>query len=475
MPLMPELCEPQEDRSPALIAVSAVFESFGRALVCLDSSFRIVHASAHLRRLLGDGIVDGMLGQTVDVLLGEELFAPGGALRHVLEHGERREGWRATLRLPDGSSHVFSISAAPLVHDRFGICDPSVAYVIIIRASEGDQMLGTSAPLVFSGMIARSTAMSHLFQLVQNLQTSDSTILLTGESGTGKEVLARAIHANSSRGAGRFVAVNSAAMPAELLESELFGHVRGAFTGAVRDRMGRVELAAGGTLFLDEIGDMPLQLQVKLLRFLQEKTFERIGESVSRKADVRVIAATHVDLRRAIVEGRFREDLYYRLRVVPIEIPPLRARREDIEPLAQYLLARVTARHGRSVRFSPDALRALLRYSWPGNVRELENAIEYAVAVGRGQTIMPEDLPIEVTELSGVYLSPAHSAYDLPADRPEARERLRVGVPSHARDGERDFLRAILDQHQWRREEAARSLGISRTTLWRRMREAGLI
>ena len=461
MAAMTERCEPEEIPSPALIAVSTVFESFNRALVCLDAEFRILHLSELLRREAGEEAAGALLGQPIGQLLGDDLFAPGGALRHVLENGERREGWRATMRLADGTSRLFSISAAPLVHDRFGICDPRVAYIIIVRPAEEDPLAGTTSPMVFSGMIARSNAMSHLFQLVQNLQTSDATILLTGESGTGKEVLAHAIHANSTRKDGRFVAVNTAAMPAELLESELFGHVRGAFTGAVRDRVGRVELATGGTLFLDEIGDMPLQLQVKILRFLQEKTFERVGDSQTRKADVRVIAATHIDLRKAIAEGRFREDLYYRLRVVPIEIPPLRARREDIEPLAQYLLARVATRHGRAVRFSPDSLRTLLRYSWPGNVRELENAIEYAIAVGRGQTIQPEDLPVEITEPLALpfTLSPQQQ------DAPQLR----------GRTDEREFLRAMLDQHHWRRDDAARSLGISRTTLWRRMREAGLI
>lgn len=447
-------CEPEKTPPPPLIAVSTVFESFGRGLVCLDGAFRIVHVSEYLRRLLGDATVDALAGAPITQLLGDELFAPGGAIRHVLEAGERREGWRATLRTADGTAHVFSISAAPLVHDRFGICDPGVAYVIIIRPAEEDTVTGAEGPLVFAGMIARSKAMAHLFQLVQNLQTSEATILLTGESGTGKEVLARAIHANSERSGGKFVAVNSAAMPADLLESELFGHVRGAFTGAVRDRVGRVELASGGTLFLDEVGDMPLQLQVKILRFLQEKTFERVGDSQTRKADVRVIAATHVDLRKAIIEGRFREDLYYRLRVIPIEIPPLRARREDIEPLANYLLARVSARHGRAVRFSPEAVRALLRYPWPGNVRELENAIEYAIAVGRGQTIQPEDLPLEVTEM-------------VPDRRPDA--------PPAPPSDERAILKAVLDDHQWRRDSAAKALGVSRTTLWRRMREAGLI
>jgi transcriptional regulator with PAS, ATPase and Fis domain len=212
-----------------------------------------------------------------------------------------------------------------------------------------------------------------------------------------------------------------------------------------------VEVAARGTLFLDEIGDLPLKLQVKLLRFLQERTFERVGDSYTRKADVRIIAATNIDLRRAIAEGRFREDLYYRLRVVPIEIPPLRERREDVEPLARFLLGRVASRHGRDLRFSPDAVRVLLKYSWPGNVRELENAIEYAVAVGCGQTIQPEDLPLEVLE-------PVIVA------RPRATQATN----------EAEAIRAALERNHWQRDATARSLGISRTTLWRKMREAGL-
>ena len=424
---------------PALIAVSTVFAAFGRGIICTDRDFRVLHVSDSIRDLLGDG---DFVGQQVSRILGADLFAPGGALRQTLEAGERREGWRAAIT---GAERFVSLSAAPFVRDSRGVCDARVAYVIIIRSDEHDVTTGASAPTVFSGMIASSSAMAHLFHLVQNLRTTDATILITGESGTGKEAMARAIHAHSLRREARFVAVNCAALPADLLESEMFGHARGAFTGAVRDRVGRVELAAGGTLFLDEIGDLPPQVQVKLLRFLQERTFERVGESVSRKADVRIIAATHVDLRRAIADGRFREDLYYRLRVVPMEIPPLRSRREDIEPLAQYLLARVSARRGRSVRLSPDALRAMLHYSWPGNVREIENALEYAVAVGRGQTIRAEDLPIEVTSAGAIVEQPS-----------------------------RDDLVAILERHHWRRAEVAKSLGVSRTTLWRRMREVGL-
>jgi DNA-binding NtrC family response regulator len=306
--------------------------------------------------------------------------------------------------------------------------------------------------------------MEKVFRLIENLEHSETTVLLTGESGTGKEVVARAVHAHSPRRNGPFVAVNCGALPGELLESELFGHVRGAFTGAVRERAGRFEVAAGGTLFLDEVADLPLPLQVKLLRVLQERTFERVGESQSRRTDARIIAATNVDLRRAVQEGRFREDLFYRLRVVPIEIPPLRARREDIEPLATYLLARVAARHGRALRFSPDALRALLDYGWPGNVRELENALEYAVAVCKGQTVLPEDLPAELQQQTGV----------LPPAQPPVAASARRAVPPPASQGEVTRLREALEAHRWRRAETARALGISRATLWRRMREAGL-
>ncbi len=234
--------------------------------------------------------------------------------------------------------------------------------------------------------------------------------------------------------------------------------MRGAFTGAVRDRAGRFEMANGGTLFLDEIGDLPLHLQVKLLRVLQERSFERVGDSHTRQSDARIIAATNADLHRAVQDGRFRDDLYYRLRVVPVEIPPLRDRREDIEPLARHLLGRVGARRGRALRFSPDAIRVLLQYSWPGNVRELENALEYAVAVCKGQTIHPEDLPMRAAEAvrpPQTETAPPHTA--APAAEAESGERQRLAV--------------ALQAHHWRRDETARALGVSRTTLWRLMRE----
>jgi DNA-binding NtrC family response regulator len=308
--------------------------------------------------------------------------------------------------------------------------------------------------------------MQRIFRLVEALQHSEATVLITGESGTGKEVVARAIHRNSARSGGPFVAVNCGALPADLLESELFGHVRGAFTGAIKDRVGRFELASKGTLFLDEVGDLPTPLQVKLLRVIQERQYERVGESEARSTSARIIAATNTDLRKALREGRLREDLYYRLCVVPIEVPPLRERREDIPPLAHHLLNHITSQLGLVRRISPQAMRPLLDYSWPGNVRELGNVLEYAVVVAKGETILPEDLPAEIqnpvvpASHEPASAVPAHSSPTLPAERVASAEKER--------------LAAALEEHHWRREDAAKALGMSRSTLWRRMRELHL-
>jgi transcriptional regulator with PAS, ATPase and Fis domain len=437
-----------------LHAASTIFGALGRTLLCLNRELRVVHASPELDRVLGVGGADAVMDRQAQEILGPELFGPEGALRRALEAGERREGWGATLRAGRLGPRRVSLSVAPIPVDPSGRCDPRVSFVVVLRAAEEAEPDGE--PTVFAGIVARSSAMLRVFRLIENLEESEATVLVTGESGTGKELVARALHLHSPRRHGPFVAVNCGALPGELLESEMFGHVRGAFTGAVRDRTGRFEAAAGGTLFLDEAGDLPLPLQVKLLRALQERTFERVGDSVTRHSDARIIAATHLDLRRAVHEGRFRDDLYYRLRVVPIDVPPLRERRADVEPLARHLLRRVTARHGRSLLLAPDALRAFLRYPWPGNVRELENALEYAVAVCRGQTIHAEDLPAEVLEAS------SHEPIPTPAPEP-------------AGNGEREHLRSVLEAHHWRRDEAARALGMSRTTLWRKMRELSLL
>ena len=447
----------------ALHGITRALASVGRAFICLDPSFTILHASHLLDRLLGEGASRALCGRPVEELLGAELFGPRGPLRQALLDGQMREGWRATLKFNDSTPRLVSITTAPLISDNSEICDPNVRYLILLRPAD-EEVTCTNAPVYYSGAIACSPAMQRIFRMVETLQHSEATVLITGESGTGKEVVARAIHQNSVRSSGPFVAVNCAALPADLLESELFGHVRGAFTGAIRDRVGRFELSSHGTLFLDEIGDLPPALQVKLLRVLQDRQYQRVGESATRTTHARIIAATNVDLRGALRQGRLREDLYYRLCVVPIEVPPLRDRREDIPPLSITLLNRITAQHGLVRRVSPQAMRILLDYSWPGNVRELANVIEYAVAVARMETILPEDLPEEIKR-------PAAEASPAPLPYHSLAPETGVGSPD---DLDAARLRSVLEAHHWKRAKAAETLGISRATLWRRMRELHL-
>lgn len=463
-------CEPLVNplTQAALHGITRALASVGRAFICLDPSFRIVHVSDLLNDFLGDGVAGALPGRPIEELLGTDLFGPTGQLRQALLAEQMREGWRATLKFGDSGPRLVSITTAPLLPDDSGICDPLVRYLILLRPADEEEEC-PDAPVFCSGAIACSSAMQRIFRLVEALQHSEATVLITGESGTGKEVVARAIHQNSTRSGGPFVAVNCAALPADLLESELFGHVRGAFTGAVRDRTGRFELASNGTLFLDEIGDLPPQLQVKLLRVLQERQYERVGESSTRTTQARIIAATNIDLRVALRQGRLREDLYYRLCVVPIEVPPLRVRREDIPPLAIHFLNRTTSQHGLVRRLSPQALRLLLDYSWPGNVRELANVIEYAVVVSKRETILLEDLPQEILcPPTGIVASPRNSTETV-ADAPGTTSPLpQAADPETVR-----FLEA-LEKHHWKRADAARDLGLSRSTLWRRMRELGL-
>jgi PAS domain S-box-containing protein len=456
----------------------ALLGALGRFFVVADGHFRVVAHSPALPAFLG-WPPERLTALPLEALLGDALFGVDGALRRAVQAGERREGWRAELPGATGALPV-SVSVAPLPDDH--TCGrPEARVVLMIRPDAAADGEPREVP-GFQGIIGQSPAMQRIFRLVELLRERDATVLLTGESGTGKEVVARAIHATSQRSAGPFVAVNCAALPGELLESELFGHVRGAFTGAVRDRAGRFEMAAGGTLFLDEIGELAPALQAKLLRVLQEHAFERVGETRTRHVDVRVLAATNRDLGRAAAEGRFREDLYYRLRVIPIEIPPLRQRREDLLPLIRHLLRRIGERHNRSLRLAPTALRALRAYAWPGNVRELENVLEYATTVCEGQTIHVDDLPLEILTSAPAPLAPPGSGAATHGVGTHASEAATPqGTPWNVPAGmalltaaelaEATLIRSALERTGYRRAAAAALLGVSRTTLWRRMRE----
>jgi len=303
----------------------------------------------------------------------------------------------------------------------------------------------------FEGIVGKSRAMAKLFQLLEMVAGTNSTILITGETGTGKEVVARAIHHSGGRRQQRFIALNCSAIPETLLEAELFGHVRGAFTGAVGNRQGRLEQAHKGTLFLDEVGTMSTALQMKLLRVLQEREFERVGDSHSTKVDVRVIAATNSDLGRMVADGQFREDLFYRLNVIPVQLPPLRDRKEDIPLLVQHFLAKFQS----SATVSQEAMRHLMSYLWPGNVRQLENAVERAVAFSAGRSqIDLGDLP---SELQHDETPPVAASLTLP-DEGLNLEALVATI-------ERDLIHRALERTNGNKGQAATLLHLKRTTL----------
>jgi two-component system response regulator AtoC len=309
----------------------------------------------------------------------------------------------------------------------------------------------------FEGIIGRSRAMRDLFQTLETVARTASTILITGETGTGKEVVARAIHHASPRRAQKFVALNCSAIPENLLEAEIFGHVRGAFTGAIGSRQGRLEQAHRGTLFLDEVGTMSMPLQMKLLRVLQEREFERVGDSQTIKVDVRVIAATNADLGRMVAEGSFREDLYYRLNVIPVTLPPLRDRREDIPLLVQHFLQKFCGEAQRpTMTVSQAAMRALMTHAWPGNVRQLENAMERGVALsGSRQQIEIADLPPDIqTASDAVDLIPGLSLPDDGLDFDAFISRI-----------EHEVIRRALERTGGNKAAAATVLNLKRTTL----------
>ncbi|MFO0581601.1 MAG: sigma-54 dependent transcriptional regulator [Anaeromyxobacter sp.] len=309
-------------------------------------------------------------------------------------------------------------------------------------------------------MIGGGPAMQRLLDVIRRTAPSEGRVLVTGENGTGKELVARAIHEGSRRKAAPFVKLNCAAVPAELIESELFGHERGAFTGAVAARRGRFEQADGGTLFLDEVGDMPAAMQAKVLRVLQENEFERVGGRETLRCDVRVVAATNKDLVAEVAAGRFREDLYYRLAVVPIHVPPLRDRREDVPALAERFLAEACERNGRRpMRLSREALAALQSHGWPGNVRELRNLVERLAILSDG----PE---IGDAEVAGV----------LPGARKPRPDRLRAGASFHdlVEEAEREIVLAALEEHADNVSDTARALGLERSHLYKKMRALGI-
>ncbi|HEO70681.1 MAG TPA: PAS domain-containing protein [Candidatus Hydrogenedentes bacterium] len=314
----------------------------------------------------------------------------------------------------------------------------------------------------YGGLVGKSAAMLEVFRLITLAAASEVNVLISGETGVGKELVAKAIHELSERRAGPFVTVNCSALSESLLESELFGHARGAFTGAIRDYVGRFETANGGVIFLDEIGELSPVVQVKLLRILQQREFNRVGETTARPVDVRVVAATHRNLLERVREGAFREDLYYRLKVFSIPLPPLRQRKEDIPLLTDHFVERFNAETGKDILgLTQDAMRIVLDYCWPGNVRELENALAHAFVTCPGGHVGPFDLPVEIRRVEFKHM---------------LCDEKRAGAPDgpqgpRSRSVHRERLLELLEACDWNKAEVARRLGIARTSVWRRMKK----
>jgi len=451
--------------------LAAILNSVGEAVVTVDREHRIAWFNRGAEGLVGVSSAE-VLGKDCR----EVLKASFGPAQHDCPMGDLAEGGRprtdveGTLLRADGRIVPISASWSFFENEE----GERIGFVIVFRSFEEIERIAEErkSRFPFREIVGKTPRIRQIFELVEMIRETDSTVLLTGESGTGKGLFARAIHDLSPRREGPFVKVNCAALSETLLESEMFGHVKGAFTGAIADKTGRFEAAQGGTIFLDEIGEISPGLQVKLLRVLQDKEFERVGSSRTQRTDARVIAATNRELKAAMREGRFREDLYYRLNVIPIVVPPLRERKEDIPLLAGHILKKLKRRGLDRVRaVAPGAMRCLIDYDWPGNIRELENVLERGVVCCRGSVLSVEDLSEEVREGGRARRKGENDAGPGRASDAALPEEKPAPVPG---ESEREEILAALGRHRWNRGETAASLGIDRSTLWRKMKRMGI-
>jgi DNA-binding NtrC family response regulator len=436
------------------LLLGAVEHVLGAALV-LDAKLRVVHATQRAVELLGP-VPPGT--NAAAVLCGD---SPKRPVAEALARGEAVQAVVPGARRGQGVS-MLQVRALPFDGTgEAGALKPGRApsgFVVLVSETEAPSSEG---PILFHGMWTVDARMKELFRIIERVAADDVTVLVRGDTGAGKELVAQAVHQLSSRREGPFRAINCAALPPNLLESELFGHTKGAFTGAVRDAPGHFQLAHGGTLFLDEVAELPLELQAKLLRALETRTVLPVGGREPIPVDVRIVSATHRSLRKEVEAARFRADLMYRLRVIPLFLPPLRERPGDVRLLVERLIEETNRTHRRRIaRISEVAMAALERHDWPGNVRELKNVLAYAYAIGDGPVLELSHLPPELSapELGGrAPLVGADATLPQRADSPEARRILEA----LARSGQS-------------RERAAQILGLSRVTLWRRMKALGL-
>ena len=432
-----------------------ILDSLGEGVFTVDKNFKINFFNKAAERITGHKKED-VIGQFCKNVFKAKVCFSGCPIAQVLNSKKNIYDFESKIKTANKNFVPIKLNAAVLHNDN----EKAIGGVISFRdISDLERIKGDlRKDSQFCGIIGKSKPMKEIFELIKEISDSDAPVFIHGESGTGKEMIANAVQQTSSRKDNVFIKINCSVFPAHLLASELFGHVKGAFTDAVKDRPGRFEIADGGTIFLDEVAEMPLQMQLQLLRVLQEGTFERVGESITRRVDVRVIAATNINIEEALKSGKFREDLYYRLNVIPIEIPPLKDRLVDLVPLVKYFLTKFSLLYKKEITdIDDEALELITNFEWRGNVRELENVIEYSfVRTNNSNVITASKLPPSVRGSEK-----KNKSFNKYLDFEESFEK--------------NQLIDILEKNHWNKSKTASELKIGRTTLWRKMKQLGLI
>ena len=428
-----------------------ILDSLAEGLFTVDKNFKINFFNDAAERITGFK-KNEIIGKFCKHVFQSDFCLMDCPIARVLEHGKSVYDLKTKIISKNSDYVPIKLNAAVLKNTE----DEPVGGVVSFRDISYDSAVDNyfRDHTNFFGIVGHAKAMNDIFNLVHEIAHTDANVLIQGETGTGKEMIANAIQATSRRRKEGFIKVNCSVLPPNLLASELFGHSKGAFTDAVKDRVGRFELADKGTIFLDEVAEMPLQMQTQLLRVIQEGTFERLGESVTRKVDVRVIAATNVNIKEAIKDGNFREDLYYRLNVIPIMVPPLRDRKEDIPFLTKHFLQKFNLVYNKNAEdIDDEALEVLSNYSWPGNIRELENTIEYSFIRNKDSNkITICSLPLSIRQ-------------DADCPNALAKNEQRINTTQ---------LIDLLNKHRWNKTKVAQILGVNRTTVWRHLKSLGI-
>lgn len=430
----------------------AILNSISEGVMALDREWRIFSWNRAAETITGFH-KEEVLGKECSKIFRTPLCAENCPVDKALSCGHPRHDVEVTVRNKNNQIVRLLVNATPLYDVDGTIIGGLETFRDISQSRWMQQELENQYG--YRTIVGRSEAIRRVFETMERLLTTDTTVLIQGESGTGKELIARALHFFGTRKNRSFVAINCSALPEGILESELFGHVKGAFTGAIRDHVGKLELAHEGTLFLDEVAEISPAIQVKLLRVLEEREFQRVGDNRTIKIDARIITATNKDLYKRVLDGAFRDDLYYRLSVFPIQLPPLRERKEDIPLLVSHFIQKYNSQMGKSIQgITDNVLELLENYQWPGNIRELANAVEHAFVHAKGALIHPQDLPQNISNPSGMPL----------VSQPSTRERALDNL-------ERQLIVKELEATRWNKRDAARRLHMSRATLWRKMQK----